>query len=69
LGFERFDLCKQLAALFVEFEQLVNVSFIPCPARGEALADKIRLVANQFYVKHREIIGVKLPAARWKAGQ
>jgi len=31
LGFERFDLCKQLAALFVEFEQLVNVSFIPCP--------------------------------------
>ena len=39
LGFKRFDLGEQLAPLLVEFEQLVNVNFIPCPARGEALAD------------------------------
>jgi len=67
LGLEHFDLGQELASLLVEFEQFVNVSFIPCPARGESLADKIRLVANQFNVEHREIIGVKSSAARWKA--
>ncbi len=63
-----FNLGKQLAPLLIKFEQLVNVNFIPCPARGETLADKIRLIANQFNVEHREIIGVKSSAARLKAG-
>ena len=36
-GFERLDLREQLPPLLVELEQLVNASFIPCPARGKAL--------------------------------
>jgi hypothetical protein len=53
---------------FVSMKNSINQNFIPCPARGESLADKVRLVANQFNVEHREIIGVKLSAARLKAG-
>ena len=68
LGLERFNLGECLASYFVGPENSDNISFIPCPARGESLADKVRLVANQFNVEHREIIGVKLSAARLKAG-
>ena len=51
-GLERFNLCEQLPPLLVELEQLVNASFIPCPARGKACARKIRLIANQFNIEH-----------------
>jgi hypothetical protein len=46
LGLERFDLGECFSSYFIGPENSVNVGFIPCPARGKALADKIRLVAN-----------------------
>ena len=53
LRFERFDLRQDFPALLVELEQFINPGFIPRPARGEPLPDKIRLLANQFDVEHR----------------
>jgi hypothetical protein len=36
-------------------KHFLNEFFVPCPARGEALTDKIRLVTNQFDVEHGAI--------------
>ena len=66
LGLERFDLAQQLAPLLVQLEQLVNAGLIPCPARRQALAHKIRPFTNQFDVEHRRIIGATRLAARRK---
>ena len=66
LGLESFDLGEQFAPVFIQFEQPVNVGFVPCPACGKTLAHKIGLVADQFDVEHGWIIEIQRPAARWK---
>ena len=64
LRFERFDFRQNFPPLLVELEQFINLCFIPCPARGEPLAHKIRLFANQFDVEHVGIIEVKPAKAK-----
>ena len=63
LGLKRFDLAQQLAPLLVQLQQFVNAGLIPCPARRQALAHKIRPFTNQFDVEHRRIIGATSSAA------
>ena len=55
-GLERLDFGEEFATLFVELEEFVNFRLIPCPTRGEALAYEIGVFADQFDVKHAEIL-------------
>jgi hypothetical protein len=55
-GLERLDFSEEFAALLVELEEFVNFRLIPCPTRGEALAYKIGVFADQFDVKHAETL-------------
>jgi hypothetical protein len=52
---ERFHFRQNFPPLLVKFKQFVNFCFVPCPARGEALADKIGFFADQFDVEHTAI--------------
>src|SRR6266567_4454940 len=45
---------------------MVNLGFIPCPARRKTLTYKIRFLAYQFYVEHARIIGTLIRVARRK---
>jgi hypothetical protein len=65
-GLERFHFREDFPPLLVQFEQFVNLRLVPCPARGETLADKIGLFADQFDVEHGAIIETKPPTASWK---
>ena len=45
-GFERFHFRQGFPALLVQLEEFVNLHLVPCPARGEALADEIGFFAD-----------------------
>ena len=47
---------QSLSALFVEAEGFGNLLLVPCPARGETLADMVRLFTYQFDVEHGGIM-------------
>src|SRR5215831_1054634 len=64
LCFQRFDLSEQLSPLLIESNYLIDPGLISSPAGGETLTNKIRLLANQFDVEHRRIIGAWLLCSR-----
>src|SRR2546423_4244414 len=50
--------------MLVEFEDVLDLGLLPCPARAQPLAHEIGPIPNQFDVEHRRIIGMTPNRAR-----
>ena len=69
LRFKRFDFGEEFATLLVRLQDFLNERFVPCPAGGEALTYKIRLLANQFNVQHARHYKYDLSQGKSEAGR
>ena len=69
-GLEFFHLGQALAPPLVQGQHFADLLFLMAVARGQALADKIGLFANQSNIEHRRIIKIEglTASGEWGAG-